>query len=103
MRVNGYRVCTWGGERVLAMDGGADLPPLKQTPKNGLHVNLCPMHIFQLNEHEFEQTPGDSEGQGSLTSCSSWGRKESDMTKGLNSNNHNKDILFSGYILWEVK
>ena len=27
--------------------------------------------------HEFEQTWGDSEGQGSLLCCSSWGRKES--------------------------
>ena len=26
----------------------------------------------QLNGHEFEQTPGDSEGQGSLVCCSSW-------------------------------
>ena len=26
-----------------------------------------------LNEHEFEQTPGDSEGQGSLACCSPWG------------------------------
>ena len=34
----------------------------------------------QLNRHEFEQTPGDSEGQGSLTCCSSWGCKESGMT-----------------------
>ena len=33
-----------------------------------------------LNEHEFEQTLGDGEGQGSLACCSSWGRKESDMT-----------------------
>ena len=33
-----------------------------------------------LNGHEFEQTPGDSEGRGSLACCSSWGRKESDMT-----------------------
>ena len=30
-----------------------------------------------LNGHEFEQTPGDSEGQGSLAYCSPWGRKES--------------------------
>ena len=30
--------------------------------------------------HEFEHAPGDSEGQGSLSCCSSWGRKESDMT-----------------------
>ena len=40
----------------------------------------------QFNGHEFEQTPGDSEGQGSLAFCSSWGRKESDRTKGLNNN-----------------
>ena len=26
----------------------------------------------QLNGHEFEQTPGDSEGQGSLACCSPW-------------------------------
>ena len=26
----------------------------------------------QLNVHEFEQTPGDSEGQGSLECCSPW-------------------------------
>ena len=27
----------------------------------------------QLNGHEFEQTPGDNEGQGSLVCCSPWG------------------------------
>ena len=32
----------------------------------------------QLNGHEFEQTPGDSEGQGSLACCSPCGRKELD-------------------------
>ena len=31
-----------------------------------------------LNGHEFEQVPGDSEGQGRLACCSSWGCKESD-------------------------
>ena len=31
------------------------------------------------NRHEFEQASGDSEGQGSLLCCSSWGRKESDQ------------------------
>ena len=41
----------------------------------------------QLNGHEFEQTPGDSEGQGSLECCSPWGRKELDMTGRLNNNN----------------
>ena len=39
----------------------------------------------QLNGHEFEQTPGDSEGQGSLVCCSPWGRKESDMAERLNN------------------
>ena len=29
----------------------------------------------RLNAHEFEQTPGNSEGQGSLVCCSSWGRR----------------------------
>ena len=33
-----------------------------------------------LNGHEFEQTPGDGEGQGSLACCSPWGHKELDMT-----------------------
>ena len=33
----------------------------------------------QLNEHEFEQTLGDCEGQGSLVSRSPRGCKESDM------------------------
>ena len=33
----------------------------------------------RLNGHEFEQTPGDSEGQGSLACCSSWDRKEWDL------------------------
>ena len=34
----------------------------------------------RLNGHEFEQAPGDGEGQGSLACCSSWGLKESDMS-----------------------
>ena len=42
----------------------------------------------QLNEHEFEQTPGDGEGKGSLVSCSPWGHKGSDMTYRLDSNNN---------------
>ena len=37
-----------------------------------------------LSEHEFEQTQGDSEGQGSLACCSPWGHKESDVTEQTN-------------------
>ena len=40
----------------------------------------------QLNEHEFGQTLGDSEVQGSLACCSPWGCKELDTTKWLNNN-----------------
>ena len=43
----------------------------------------------QLNGHEFEQTPGDTEGQGSLVCCGPWGCKESDKTQQPNSNNKN--------------
>ena len=39
----------------------------------------------QLNGHEFEQIPGDINGQGSLACCSPWGRKELDMTQPRNS------------------
>ena len=41
-----------------------------------------------LNGHEFEQAPGDSEGQGSLAWCSPWGHKELDMTSWLNNKNN---------------
>ena len=34
-----------------------------------------------LNGYEFEQTPGDSERQGSLGCCSPWGHKELDTGK----------------------
>ena len=37
----------------------------------------------QLNGHEFDQTPGVGDGQGSLACCSPWGRKESDATEQL--------------------
>ena len=34
----------------------------------GCHYRVC--------GHEFEQTPGVGDGQGSLVCCSSWGHKE---------------------------
>ena len=40
-----------------------------------------------VNGHEFEQTPRDSGGQGSLAFCSPCGCKESDMTQQLKNNN----------------
>ena len=47
----------------------------------------------RLNGHEFEQTPGDGEGQGSLECSSPRGHKESDMTELLNN---------SKILLWAV-
>ena len=40
----------------------------------------------QFNGHEFEQTPGDDEGQGSLVCCSPQGLKDLDTTEQLNNN-----------------
>ena len=38
----------------------------------------------RLNGHEFEQTLGDGEGQGSLACCIPWGHKELDTVERLN-------------------
>ena len=45
----------------------------------------------QLSGHEFEQTPGASEGQGSLACSGSWGLKDLDATHQLNNNNNSND------------
>ena len=47
----------------------------------------------QHNGHEFEQTLGDGEEQGSLACCGPWGHKELDMTLQLNNNSHPLIIL----------
>ena len=46
----------------------------------------------QLSGHEFEQTLGDGEGQGSLVCCSPQGCKESDRNERLNNNNKLKKL-----------
>ena len=56
----------------------------------------------QLNGHEFEQTLGDSEGQGSLACCSLCGRRVGhDLMTGQQQlyfqiNEGIKEIVFSG-------
>ena len=40
-----------------------------------------------LNGHEFEQTPRDGKGQGSLACCSPQGHRKSDTTWQLNNDN----------------
>ena len=51
----------------------------------------------RFNGHEFEQTPGHTEGQGRLVCCSPWGCKESDTTEWLNSTTNRCSLhLYSG-------
>ena len=57
-----------------------------------------------LNGREFEETQGDSEGQGSLVCYSSWGCKESDMTWRLNNNKkHCCSPLKGLFFLWNLR
>ena len=42
--------------------------------------------ITDSMDMDIEQTPGDSEGQGSLVCCSPWDFKESETTEQLNDN-----------------
>ena len=48
----------------------------------------------QLDGHEFEQTPVDSEVQGSLVCCGPWGHKESDTTSQLSNGNKMQVIIY---------
>ena len=51
-----------------------------QEEKRATEDEMVGWHHY-LNGHEFEQTLGDSEGQGSLACCSPWRHKESDTTE----------------------
>ena len=57
-------------------DAGKDW---RQEEKGGTEDEMVGWHHW-LNGHEFEQTLGDGEGQGSLACLSSWGCKGLDMT-----------------------
>ena len=56
-----------------AKDGGQEEKGTTEDEMVGWH--------HQFNEHEFDQTLGDSKGQESLVCCSPRGRRESDTTK----------------------
>ena len=64
-------------------DAGKDW---RQEEKRTIEDKMVGWH-HQVNGREFEQTPGDTEGQGSLVCCSPWGPKELDTTEWLNNNN----------------
>ena len=58
------------------LDAGKD----SRQKEKGATENEVVGWYHRLNGHEFEQTPGDGEGQGSLACCSPQSRKEMDMT-----------------------
>ena len=71
---------------------GKDLDPGKdwrQKEKGVSEDKMVKWHHW-FNGHEFEQTPGNSGGQGSLVCCSPWGHKESNRTERLNNNWHHR-------------
>ena len=61
-------------------DSGKDW---RQEKKGMTEDKMVGWHYW-LNGHEFEQAPGDGEGQGSLVCYSPWGSQESDTTERLN-------------------
>ena len=64
-------------------DAGKDW---RQEEKGTTEDELVGWHHW-LNGHEFAQTPGAGEGQGSLACCSPWGREESNTAWWLSDNN----------------
>ena len=56
-----------------------------QEEKGAMEDEMTVWH-HRLNGYEFEQTPGDSERQGSLECYSLWGHKESKPAEWLNNN-----------------
>ena len=56
----------------------------------------------RLNGHEFEQTPGDGEGQGSLACFSLWGHKESETSEQLNNEMNRQGADFPWGLLKEA-
>ena len=59
----------------------------RQEEKGVTEDEMVEWHYW-LNGHDFEQTPGDSEGQGGQVCCSPWGCKEADTTEWPNNHNH---------------
>ena len=81
------RLILWPSEAKIWLIG-KDLDARKdwgQEEKEVTEDEMVRWH-HQLNEHECEQTPRDSEGQGCLAGCSPRGCKESGTTEWLNNN-----------------
>ena len=76
-------------------DAGKDW---RQEEKRTTEGQMVGWHHW-LSGHDFEQTPEDGDGQGSLARCSPWGRKELNKTEQLNNNkNHCKWLVITALI-----
>ena len=53
-----------------------------------------------LNGHEFEQTLGDGEEQGSLGCCSPWSHKESDTAEWISNNQWSDNVQLDSCGPW---
>ena len=72
-------------------DAGKDS---RQEEKGTTEDEMVGWH-YRLNVHEYEQDSGVGDGQGSLSCCSPWGHKESDVTEWLNWTESTKITLFA--------
>ena len=72
-------------------DAGKDW---RQEEKGTTEDEMTGWH-HRLQGHEFEQAPGNSEGQGGLVCCSPRGHKESGSTEQLNNKNIDRHRIIS--------
>ena len=72
-------------QRVDSLEKTLMLGKIKYRRRRGSQRRRWLDGITNSMDMSFEQAPEDGEGQGSLVCCSSWGRKESDMTEQLNN------------------
>ena len=69
-----------GAARVREDGEGGSLSPAAKSLST-----ICVLLALWPPRLEFEQAPGDGEGQGGLAFCRPWGHKESDATEQLNN------------------
>ena len=90
---------TWAKSWLIGKDPDAG-KDWRQEEKGMTEEEMVGWHHW-LNGHEFDQTPGNGEGQGSLVCCSPWGHKELDTTERLNESNKCQEHLVWSLTLGE--
>ena len=81
-RWNSNTLATWCENWLLRKDPDAGKDQ-RQEEKGMTEDEIVRCHYW-LDGHEFEQSPGVGDGQGSLACCRPWGHNESDTTEQLN-------------------